>query len=294
MNRGQLARDRLRVERPTDVDAFLARAGDFLAAREEENSLLFGICSNLKANPTMFANPAQFAVVIDEVDEPGRLAAAALRTPPHNLVLSAVDDLAVVDVLADALAGESLPGVLGPAAAALRFVERWSARTGQRTERKIAERIFRLSVVRPPRPASGATRVAEPVDRELIAAWLRAFADEALSEPFEDAEEAADRWIAQTGRTLYLWQDGGRTVSLCGVGGATPSGIRVGPVYTPPQHRGWGYASNLVARASQAQLDAGCRFVFLVADLANPTSNKIYQGIGYEPVADVDQYVFLD
>jgi hypothetical protein len=65
-------------------------------------------------------------------------------------------------------------------------------------------------------------------------------------------------------------------------------------VYTPPQHRGWGYASNLVARASQAQLDAGRRFVFLFADLANPTSNKIYQGIGYEPVADVDQYVFLD
>ncbi len=70
------------------------------------------------------------------------------------------------------------------------------------------------------------------------------------------------------------------------VGGETPNGIRIGPVYTPPADRGQGYASALVAAVSQAQLDAGRRFCFLYADLANPTSNKIYQAIGYRPVTD--------
>ena len=72
--------------------------------------------------------------------------------------------------------------------------------------------------------------------------------------------------------------------SVTGVGGETPSGIRIGPVYTPPPDRGQGYASALVAAVSQAQLDAGRRFCFLYTDLANPTSNRIYQAIGYRPV----------
>ena len=79
-------------------------------------------------------------------------------------------------------------------------------------------------------------------------------------------------------------------MSLTGVGGLTPHGIRVGPVYTPPELRGRGYASNLVAAASQAALDDGRRALFLFTDLANPTSNRIYQAIGYEPVRDVDEW----
>jgi predicted GNAT family acetyltransferase len=47
-----------------------------------------------------------------------------------------------------------------------------------------------------------------------------------------------------------------------------------------------------VAALSQAQLTAGRTFCFLFTDLANPTSNKIYQDIGYLPVCDVDEYRF--
>ncbi|MBA3236059.1 MAG: GNAT family N-acetyltransferase, partial [Chloroflexi bacterium] len=97
--------------------------------------------------------------------------------------------------------------------------------------------------------------------------------------------------IRERDRTLHLWVDG-EPVSLCGVGGPTPNGIRIGPVYTPPAIRGRGYASALVAAVSQAEIDAGKRFCFLFTDLANPTSNHIYQTIGYEPVRDVDAYVF--
>ncbi len=78
---------------------------------------------------------------------------------------------------------------------------------------------------------------------------------------------------------------------MCGTAGRTSSGIRIGAVYTPPEMRGHGYASNCVAAASQAQLDSGLRYVFLT-DLRNPTSNHIYREIGYEPVCDVDEYRF--
>jgi hypothetical protein len=159
----------------------------------------------------------------------------------------------------------------------------------------VAERIFRLERVVPPsRPAAGRWRLALPGDRDLIARWLVAFHDEATpgTPPIDDPLAAADRWIAGVGRVAYVWDDGGGPVSLVGAGGATPNGIRIGPVYTPPERRSRGYATSLTAAATQDQLDRGRRFVFLFTDLANPTSNKIYQSIGYEPVCDVDQWRF--
>jgi hypothetical protein len=57
-------------------------------------------------------------------------------------------------------------------------------------------------------------------------------------------------------------------------------------VYTPPEHRGRGYASTLTASVSQRMVDEGRRFCFLYTDLANHTANKIYRAIGYVPVAD--------
>jgi predicted GNAT family acetyltransferase len=100
-------------------------------------------------------------------------------------------------------------------------------------------------------------------------------------------------WIQGVGRTMYLWDVGDRVTSMVGVGSRTPHGARVGPVYTPPQERGRGYASALTAATSQAELDAGSQFCFLFTDLANPTSNHIYQVIGYQPVSDFDMYRFV-
>ncbi len=67
-----------------------------------------------------------------------------------------------------------------------------------------------------------------------------------------------------------------------------PTGSGSGRSTPRPMPAGTDMASAVTAAATQAALDAGRRFVFLFTDLANPTSNKIYQAIGYEPVIDVD------
>jgi predicted GNAT family acetyltransferase len=91
---------------------------------------------------------------------------------------------------------------------------------------------------------------------------------------------------------MRFWVDNGKRVSMAGYGGVTPNGIRIGPVYTPPEFRKRGYASALTAALSQEMLDQGRKFVTLYTDLSNPTSNHIYQTIGYKPVHDVDEYRF--
>jgi Predicted acetyltransferase len=276
------------LQRFSEVGEFLGVAGEFLAAREAEHNLIFGICSNLREEPEAFSGPPYLAVVT--VGD--RVVAAAIRTPPFRLVLSEIDDPAAIPLLVADLLDRDLPAVMGPVEHVRAFVEEWAARGGPAAHLVESERIFRLTAVRPPRPVPGRRRVAVPGDRRLVAAWFEAFMRE-VSDDADPAEVAAttDRWLAGRGRTLYLWEDGD-AVSLCGVGGPTPNGIRIGPVYSPPEARGRGYASALVATVSQAELDAGRRFCFLFTDQANPTSNHIYQTIGYEPVRDVDVYRF--
>ena len=278
----------MELRRLGSVAAFLGLAGEFLAAREAEHNLIFGICSTLLGDPTIYPEPPYLGVVVDG----DRVVAAAIRTPPRALVLSETDVPEAIDVVLGDLAGTSLPGVLGPAALSAAFAERWAARTGDPVRLLVRERAFRLARVRPPRPVAGSMRPAAPADRPLVVAWLEAFVAEALEDEEWDSDELADRWIGGRTRTLQLWEDGGQVVSLAGVGGRTPTGIRIGPVYTPPERRGVGYASNLVAAASQQQLDAGRSFVFLFTDLANPTSNHVYESIGFEPVSDIDRYAF--
>lgn len=281
------------VEHHATVDEFLAAAGRFLEEREAEHNLLFGISSHIRSVPELFADdPPAYATVRNEE---GQVVAASLRTPPHNQVLSCVDEPDAVDALVAGLRDQPLPGVVGPTDASRRFAATWTRVTGQPARLEIAERTFRLQRVIPPEwPASGSWRNVDSGDRDLIARWLVDFFAEAMPEaaPIPDPLATADRWVARVGRIGYVWEDGGDVVSLVGAGGETPHGIRIGPVYTPPDRRGRGYASSLTAAASQDQLDRGRQFVFLFTDLANPTSNKIYQAIGYEAVCDVDQYRF--
>ena len=101
----------------------------------------------------------------------------------------------------------------------------------------------------------------------------------------------AERILAQN--RYFLWEHR-QICAMVAVAGPTPNGIRINQVYTPLELRGRGYASNLVAAVSQRMLDGGRKFCFLFTDQANPTSNKIYQQIGFHPVSDFRSWRFAN
>jgi uncharacterized protein len=281
----------MRIERHDDPAQFFALVAPFLERREAQHNLQLGFRPRLEANRHAFgaSDPLLYAVL----DDGGNVTAVATQTPPFGLVLSEVDDPAIVDALADRLAadGAELPTANGPVAAARAFAERWARLTGAMPSVQTEERIYEADAVVHPDGVVGALRRYSAADRPLVIDWMRAFFDEAMpGSPDAQVEQFVDGRAAGAG-SIVLWQDDGRPVSLAGHAGETPNGSRVGPVYTPPELRGRGYASALTA-ALTAQLLERRRFCFLYTDLANPTSNSIYQRIGYRPVTDVTVWRF--
>ncbi len=228
-------------------------------------------------------------------EEDGEIVGCLLRTPPHGAVLSRFETLAAVDGITDVVLAvhPELPGAVGPAAEVERFAQAWSRATGAGVRIGRRQRVHAAAAVAALPRSRGRMREAGPDDIPIVLDWLRAFAAEALGDTphVEEAEASYRRREADPDGAWLVWDDGG-VVSLAAYGNPTPSGTRVGPVYTPPGRRGCGYATSLVADLTAERLASGLAFCFLFTDLANPTSNAIYARIGYEPVADWDQWVF--
>jgi len=270
-----------------DPGAFLERAGAMLLEDEARHNLMLGLASTLRDHPERYPD---FRLWLVEQD--GEPIGAALRTAPHNLVLARARDTSAIDALAEAV-DDALPGVVGALPEVEQFARAWASRNGATPERRIAQGVFALERVEPVTGVPGAMRLATSDDRPLLMEWFLAFGVEALSHPDEErlARELDHRLLADDAGVV-LWEHDG-AVSLAGFGGPTPNGIRIGPVYTPPELRGRGYASALVAELSSSLLACGRRFCFLYTDLANPTSNRIYERIGYVRVCESAEIEFV-
>lgn len=283
-----------RLRRFSDARAFSAAATPFLVEHEAENCLLLGIAGTLARGGSPYTGDNFLAVVEDD----DGVHAAAFMTPPHGPVISRIGDPAIVDLLIAALLPRQneVSTVLGPAETAERFGVRWERETGRTAELELRERSHQLERVIPPKPASGSWRHATTEDFDLLVSLVRAFNLQAFGAPAAQVGRekiyVAARLNAEWSGYAF-WKDGA-VVALAGYGNATPNGVFIGPVYTPPEFRGRGYATALTAALSQDLLDRGRSKVFLFTNLSNAIANHVYKKIGYEPVIDVDQWKFSE
>jgi GNAT superfamily N-acetyltransferase len=272
----------MRFELTRNATEFAARAQQFVEARVERSVLATVLVGAQRG----YFGDGLFAAGLDA---DGRVVAAAMRTPPWPMVVSELDD-GDADELISAWRGydPELPGVTGLAASAQAVAEAWERATGGSWAVDRREALHVLDELRdPPRPAGGRLRQARAEERDMLIEWERAFAHEA-GLIVDNAERLLDARLGYEG--VYLWDDGG---PVCEVGNAPPVAgvVRLGPVYTPPELRGRGYASSAMAARSRLAIESRLRCT-LFTDLANPTSNKIYADVGYRPVADWNEISF--
>lgn len=215
----------------------------------------------------------------------------ALMTPPHNLTLYATDNIIniqAVNCLIDGLIEYNIPGVTTEKTLAELFAKEYTNRKGLVLNTTMSQRIYELTTVNHDVKQFGTVRLFEEKDMYFFSYWLEAFnsagnyGNTNMSIP-KDVESFHYRLSS---KKLYVLEIDGNPVSMAGFTKEMQTAICVAFVYTPPYFCGNGYASSCVAQISQIALNKGFTKCVLYTDLLNPTSNSIYQKIGYNAICD--------
>jgi ribosomal protein S18 acetylase RimI-like enzyme len=260
-----------------DLEEFTTTADEFLRSRPVQHTVLLTLVGKLRRQGRHAFGP----------DDPifgwwqppgGEIGGVLLQTPPHPVLFSEIPPEAG-PAAATALAGRPLPGVNLQAGAVDAFTSRWSRpfTVHMRT------RLYRLESLTPPPAPAGAARTATAADRDLLLRWTDGFHED-IGERGQNIAGQVDDLLEFGGVTL--WESGGEPVSMAGRSRAAAGMARILNVYTPPDQRGHGFGGAATVAATRAALDEGVQEVVLFTDQANPTSNGLYQRLGFRPIEE--------
>ena len=287
---------------------FLDVAGDLLAAEPVLGSVIASVTARtarelaegMDSWADVDAPFERWWVVVR--DDAGEVVSAAMRTAPFRphptFGLPMSDDAARALAVALHERGEHLGGANGALPGAGELARTTAELSGGELVVDKATRLWECATVTVPPAPEGRLRRATEDDAELVLAWFTAFhteADEqAGREPDPDSGEhnTLDSVLVRIREGVeWLWELSDGTIAHLSGSGLPSYGVsRIGPVYTPREHRGRGIASYVVGELTRRGLEAGHRMC-LFTDQANPTSNKIYAGLGYEPVVDMAEHL---
>ncbi|MGC5398885.1 GNAT family N-acetyltransferase [Streptomyces sp. DT20] len=277
-----------------DVTDFLARAGNFLRSRPALHNTPLTDIEKLRTCGAK-AHGGQ-ATVFGRLESGGEVRAIFYRAPNGRLTLTPLSAARAVTLVGHlAGLGHHLSSVIADHDTAVAFAEAWRQHTGAATVPFWWAHLYRLGALTAPEPQpQGRGRRVGDDERGSVVRWCREFcvdAAECVSIAAIDAGSWAETRFAEKDFTFWEASDG-VPVSMAGSTSAVGGMVRVDPVYTPAHLRGRGYAGAVTVEASRTALAAGATDVVLFADPTNPTSNALYQRIGYVHVADFTGFGF--
>lgn len=267
-----------------DAEDFSKQVLSVVGEQEDKYSLFLGILASIRKGD--YENP-----FLATIEEDGKVLALFQMTPPHPMNMIYIEE-SRMDMCMELFIQKSLeedvdiPSVISLKEWATQFAGKWIAKTGLKEEILMDQGLYRLdSVNKQLEKTPGNWRLASSKDHALIQNWYHLFEqDTGLPiTPQDIVKQRVQKFVEA--QEVFLWEDEGRIVSMMKKSRPTARGITVSLVYTPTEERRKGYARTLVAACSK-ELLKDYEFCMLYTDMLNPTSNKIYQEIGYQKIAD--------
>ena len=271
-----------------DLDDFLAGGGEFLRSRPALHTQQLTVMEKLRTRGP--AEQAHQATLFGRLERADKVEATFYRLPSRGLAPTALTH-EHADTLAARLVdhGYPLPYVTADEDTATVFAEAWQRHTGVTPTLRTRLHLYRLGTLTPQEPLpEGVGRPAGEEDHGQVVHWCREFAaavDEVLPDSWVDTRFADKHF------TFWETPDG-TPVSIAGATARIGGMVRVDPVYTPAHLRGRGYAGAVTAEVTRAALATGATDVVLFTDPGNPTSNALYQRLGYVRITDWAVYDF--
>jgi predicted GNAT family acetyltransferase len=226
--------------------------------------------------------------ILLSVDNGDGVVGAAVEGRGGALLVSGIPP-ELADVVASALSANAtvLTGVRGIRLAAEAFAHKWSEATRAHVAVEREEALYLVDELTPPVGVPGRCRPHDDGDTEILVEWLGEFVAEAFGQASgEVVDRALLRRVDASDDRILLWTVDGEPVSMARLHAPAAGVSRIGPVYTPPEHRGHGYAAAVTSDGVVRAREGGAHSVVLFADLANPLSNRVYRRIGFRAVSE--------
>lgn len=278
----------MRLRQFEDPTTFLRKVEPWLLKQEAANCLLLDQLAYLVENPLAAYDVALFKAENDRAQTIG--VSSLISGEP---IFLSEHESEVVSNLAESLRQKKITpaGIVGPTKVAQAFAHVWSNMGEKPFQLKMRQNVYRCSKVRGEWDRLDQSLVQAAVkDRELLIDWSNRFIEDCgLDSQRSEIVRAVDRALNRKNR--YLLFDQSEPVAMAGFSGKTRNGIRINWVYVPPRKRRQGFGKLVSAMLTQYLLNEGNRFCFLIADANNPTTNALYQNVGYEMVCEMLYFV---
>jgi hypothetical protein len=275
----------MEVQRYQSAAEFLLATRIFRSQDPIRMGLITSIATSVENGSRTYEDYFWWAVTSD-----GVVKGLAIRTVPYGYVLSPMSEIAIRTLYSAISENDATAKEYAGPRTVIDVLQKISSATIVEEESELIYQNKSLT----PAPSIGQIRAGAFEDFELIFKWMKEFMEETGLRSFN--LESIIRNTIDSGRYSLLEISG---IPVC-LGGNSDiqkfegiSVARVGPIYTPIEHRKKGYASALTSHIT-AKLQSMGAVATLYTQADNPTSNKIYQEIGYTLVDQNRRIAFAE
>ncbi len=267
-------------------DGDIALLTRFLRPHTEASMILL---SNIRSSGLQFEQRPFHGDYFGAFDPDGSLCGVLAHYWNGNLLMQAPDPDALTGLCRRLAGGTARPvtGVVGPDQQALAAIAELGLHGAEYATNHV-ETVFSMELATGFRPAAFDTKrlrmvEAAELDRAVLSEWLRAYDIETQgkmpNEMLEKRISERTRRMGRSGGDCWALLADGTPVSLCGINARMPDAVQIGPVWTPPQHRGRGFAGALISLVLTQARNQGVERAVLFTE--NPSAVRIYRAIGF-------------
>lgn len=283
----------MKIIKHDSVDDFLAMNEELLLAKESFHNLILGLAYGIRDHKVEPSLPLYYSI-----ESNGKVIACALRSNHDRPFIVTEMPEGFVDFLIKDLASNNieLAAVVGEESTATYFKNQWINLNNLNFKINIHLGVYECFNVIFPKVMTGELRQATQEDRITLKKYIIGFYQDCFpDQPIidENIEKSIDRLLEN--KSLFVLQNSKKEIiSMAANTRSTLNGGTISLVYTPKEFRGFGHASTTVSLLSDILIKNGKKFTCLFTDLTNPTSNSIYQKIGFIKIGQNIHFDFIN
>lgn len=273
-----------------DVGEYFTKVENHLLANESFYNLKFGLVNAIKDN-TIETSSSLFLVISENHQTIGFALRSNLERPLaiSKMPTSALEKL--ISYLVDQKI--TLAGIIGEVETVEAFNKNWISSQPFKYKLNLHLGVYETKTI-VDQDLENELILGSAQHEKIIFSFIKGFLNECFSNDIhtdENIDKLCKRNIEN--KAIYLLKNKkGDIVSMAANSRRTTNGGTISLVFTPPEFRGQGLGSSVTAKVAKLILKDK-KFANLFTDMSNPTSNSIYQKIGFKMIGENIHYDFI-